>query len=78
MALAEILHENCRMDPFGLYRKCATRIQYCNNLGYQMRKHTSTGFQDKAENIKQKKKHVTTSETTEVLHSTSVNKSQQV
>ena len=43
-----------------------------------MRKHTSPGFQAKAENIKQKKKHVTTSETTGVLHSISINKSQQV
>jgi len=28
MPSAEILHENCRMDPFGLDRKLATRIQY--------------------------------------------------
>jgi hypothetical protein len=66
------------MDPFGLYRKLTTQIQYCKNLGYQMRKHTSPGFQAKAENIKQKKKHAMTSETTEVLHSISTNKSQQV
>jgi hypothetical protein len=43
-----------------------------------MRKHTSPGFQGKAENTKQKKQHVTTSETTEVLHSTAINKSQQM
>lgn len=43
-----------------------------------MRKHTSPAFQATAENIKQKKKHVTTSEPTEVLHSISINKSQKV
>lgn len=78
MPSAEILHENCRMEPFGLYRKLATQIQYCKNLWYQMRKHTSPGFQAKAENTKHKNKHVTISETTEVLHSISINKSQQV
>jgi len=50
----------------------------CRNLGYQMREHTSPGFQGKAENIKQKKQQVTTSETAEVLHSISINKSQQI
>jgi hypothetical protein len=48
------------------------------NLGYQMRQHMSQGFQGKAENIKQKKQQVTTSETAEVLHSISINKSQQI
>jgi len=43
-----------------------------------MRNHTTPGFQAKAENIKQKKKHVTTSQTTEVLHSIAINKPQQV
>jgi len=43
-----------------------------------MREHTSPGFQGKAENIKQKKQQVTTSETAEVLHSISINKSQQI
>jgi hypothetical protein len=43
-----------------------------------MRHHTSPGFQGKAENIKQKKQQVTTSETAEVLHSISINKSQQI
>jgi hypothetical protein len=78
MPSAEILHENCRMEHFCLYRKLATQIQYCKNLWYQMRKRASPGFQAKAKNIKHKNKPVTTSETTEVLHSISINKSQQV